>query len=106
MRSFAVTSALLSIATFASAQDLTAVPVTGKLGNATVSTGNPTGVTYIATLPEEPFAYPGPQGNVRGSISATAGPGGEGVTFSVNFSNLPKEGGQFSEYNSPSSGSI
>lgn len=93
MRSFAITSALLSIATIASAQNSTVAPATGKLGNAIVSTGNPSGVTYVATFPEEAFAYPGPQGNVKGSISATAGPNGEGVTFSVNFSNLPKSGG-------------
>jgi hypothetical protein len=97
MRTFAVSSALLSIASLASAQSST-VPVTGKLGNATVSMGNPRGVTYIATLPENAFSYPGPQGNVKGYISATAGPDGTGVTFNVNFSNLPATGGQFSTF--------
>jgi hypothetical protein len=96
MRSFAISSALLSIATIASAQNLTAVPVTGLLGNATVTTNNPK-VTYVATFPEQFWSYPGPQGNVRGSVVATAGPNGQGVAFTVNFSNLPASGGPFRE---------
>lgn len=95
MRSFAITSALVSIASIASAQS-TGTPITGKLGNATVATGNPARVTYVATLPANAFSYPGPQGNVKGSISATAGVDGTGVVFNVNFSNLPKSGGPFS----------
>lgn len=94
MRSFAVSSALLSAISLASAQNLTATPVTGLLGNATVTTDNPD-VTYVATFPEDAWSYPGPKGNVQGSIQASAGPGGEGVQFTVNFANLPEAGAPF-----------
>ena len=94
MRSFAVSSALLSVFTLAAAQNLTANPVTGLLGDAKVTTGNPD-VTYVATFPANAFSYPGPKGNVKGTVTAKAGPGGEGVEFTVNFSNLPDAGGPF-----------
>jgi len=94
MRSFAVSSALLSVFTLAAAQNLTANPVTGLLGDAQVTTGNPD-VTYVATFPANAFSYPGPKGNVKGTVTAKAGPGGEGVEFTVNFSNLPDAGGPF-----------
>ena len=74
--------------------------VTGAVGQgvqlADVVTGNPTGVTYVATLPATPFFKSGSlNGNVQGSISAKAGPGGQGVQYDVTFSNIPKEGGPF-----------
>jgi hypothetical protein len=94
MRSFAISSALLSAISLASAQNLTATPVTGLLGNATVTTDNPD-VTYVATFPEDAWSYPGPKGNVQGSVRAVAGPGGEGVQFTVNFANLPEAGAPF-----------
>jgi len=64
---------------------------------ADVVSGNPAGVTYVATLPAQPFFKAGSlQGNVKGSVSAKAGPGGVGVQYDVQFSNIPKEGGPFS----------
>ena len=102
MRAFTISSVLLSTLALVSAQSDT-TPVTGKLGNAPPALGNPAGVVYTATLPEKPFSYPGPQGNVKGSISAVAGPDGVGVTWSVNFSNLPTSGGPFSKLLFPQS---
>lgn len=65
---------------------------------AAVVDSNPEGVTYVATLPVEPFFVAGTlDGNVKGSVSAKAGPGGVGVQFDVEFSNLPSEGGPFSK---------
>lgn len=93
-----INSALLAgamLLTHVAAQSNT-VPVTGLLGNATVVNGNPVGVTYVAELPSTEFFNPqDPRGNVKGSISATAGPNGVGVTFQVSFSNLPTSGGPF-----------
>lgn len=63
---------------------------------APVVEGNPAGVTYVATLPAEPFFMAGSlDGNVEGSVTAKAGPGGRGVQFDVKFSNLPTSGGPF-----------
>ncbi|KAH7031359.1 superoxide dismutase [Microdochium trichocladiopsis] len=63
---------------------------------ADVVSGNPEGVNYVATLPVQPFFKAGSlNGNVKGSVSAKAGPGGVGVQFDVQFSNLPTEGGPF-----------
>lgn len=67
--------------------------------SATQVTGNPADKAFVATLPEEPFWATGTlDGNVKGSVSAKAGPDGVGVTFDVKFSNIPKEGGPFSKY--------
>lgn len=67
--------------------------------SATQVTGNPADKAFVATLPEEPFWATGTlDGNVKGSVSAKAGPDGVGVTFDVQFSNIPKEGGPFSKY--------
>ncbi|KAH6898636.1 superoxide dismutase [Thelonectria olida] len=64
--------------------------------NAEPVTDNPVGVTYKATLPDEPFfKLSGLEGNVKGYISAVANKDGDGVDFSVILSNLPKEGGPF-----------
>ncbi len=68
-------------------------------GNATVAVNNPTDVAYVATIPSAAFdaaAFP-EGGNIKGSIWAQARPDGIGVVFKVNFSNLPKTGGPFSE---------
>ncbi|KAK1974383.1 superoxide dismutase [Colletotrichum cereale] len=65
------------------------------LGDALVVT-NPQGVIYEAKLPEMPFFKQGSlNGNVRGSIVAMTAPDGNGVKFTVGFSNLPNEGGPF-----------
>ncbi|KAI2621414.1 superoxide dismutase [Hypomontagnella submonticulosa] len=68
---------------------------TGKLGDAPITTGNPVGKIAVATLPEEAFWKGSLDGNVKGSVTAKAGPGGQGIDYSVSFSNLPKEGGTF-----------
>lgn len=82
------------------AMSVNAQEVTGQLGDAKIVTNNPAGVVYEAHLPETAFtkgsAY-AEGGNVKGFISATASPDGVGVVFTVKFSNLPKEGGPFSE---------
>ena len=89
---FTVAAVLLS---FAVAQSDT-VPVTGKLGNASVITNNPPGVVYTAKLPEKAFANL--ESNIKGSISAVADANGIGVLFTVDFSNFPKTGGPFRKY--------
>lgn len=72
-------------------------PVTGLLGNATVVTGNPVGVWYMATLTDTEFFNPDdPRGNIKGSVIATAHPDGVGVDFQVTFANLPTSGGPVS----------
>jgi len=74
----------------------TTEPVTGILGNATVVEDNPPGLIYTATLPTKQFFNPeDPRGNIKGSVSATANPNGIGVSFNVNFENLPTSGGPF-----------
>ena len=73
------------------------------LGNATVVVNNPPGVVYAGKLPDTAnwkAAYPD-GGNAKGSIAAVANPDGIGVLFKVTFSNLPKEGGPFSEWKLP-----
>lgn len=67
--------------------------------NAEPVTDNPVGVIYKASFPEVPFfKYSGLEGNVKGYVSATANKDGKGVDFSVELSNLPKEGGPFSKF--------
>lgn len=67
--------------------------------DAPVVTGNPQSVEYKATLPKKPFfAGADLAGNVKGSVSAVAAPGGKGVRFRVQFENFPKSGGPFSEF--------
>ena len=58
---------------------------------------NPEGKSFVATLPEEPFWTGSLDGNVKGYVSAKAGPDGVGATFNVKFENIPKEGGPFSK---------
>lgn len=64
--------------------------------DAPVVIDNPQGVEFKASLPKKPFfAGAALVGNVKGSVSATAGPAGKGVRFRVQFENLPKTGGPF-----------
>ena len=74
----------------------TTTPVTGSLGDATVITDNPKGITYIATLP----ASKGPQG----AVTAVASNNGSGVVFNVNVSGFPSTGGPFRKIPTGSSG--
>lgn len=60
-------------------------PVTGQLGDAPVTTNNPAGVTYQAILPNVNTT------GIRGSISGTSGPGGQGVQYNVNFYGFPSQ---------------
>jgi hypothetical protein len=73
---------LLAAASVVSAQSSTVVP-------APLVTGNPTGATYIATLPVKEGSP------LRGAIVAESGPDGAGVKFKVSFSGLPATGGPF-----------
>ena len=59
--------------------------VSGKLGDAPVTMNNPAGVTYQAILPNVATT------SIRGSISGTSGPGGQGVQFIVNFTGFPSQ---------------
>jgi hypothetical protein len=82
----------------ASAMGATGVLAQAPSTNAEVVEGNPADKGYIATLPQDPFFTKGSlNGNVKGYLSARAGPGGVGTVFEVKFSNLPTEGGPFSE---------
>ena len=85
MRSTLILTALSCVG-LAAAQSNT-VPVTGILGNATIVSTNPKGVTYKATLPSI-------AGKPSGSITGVSS-NGTGVAFSVAFSGLPTSGGPF-----------
>jgi hypothetical protein len=63
--------------------------ITGKLGNAQQISNNPQGAVYIAELPTH-------QG-IRGSLVATSA-SVLGTSFTVNFANLPSEGGPFRKF--------
>ncbi|KAI9839845.1 MAG: hypothetical protein M1819_000035 [Sarea resinae] len=80
--------AALSGLAFVGAQSNT-VPVTGLLGNASIVTDNPVGVTYKATLPNKNTT------GIRGSVSGTANSNGTGVVFTVDLSGFPSSGGPF-----------
>ncbi|KAI9764009.1 MAG: hypothetical protein M1840_008957 [Geoglossum simile] len=77
MRSSVVLS-VLSILAVANAQSAT---------DALEVKDNPTGVTYVANLPDN--------GLVRGSVSAVASSDGNGVSFAVSFKGLPSSGGPY-----------
>lgn len=80
----AITLAALSGLALVNAQAPVPVPgVTGKLGDAPITTNNPAGVTYTAFLPERNTT------GVRGYISATSSANGTGVVFNVNLSGFP-----------------
>ena len=69
--------------------------VTGKLGDAKITTNNPAGVTYTATLPNSNST------GIRGYISATSNTNGTGVKFNVNLFGFPSASlGPFREYSS------
>ncbi|KKZ65555.1 hypothetical protein EMCG_08628 [[Emmonsia] crescens] len=53
--------------------------------SAPVTENNPPGVIYAATLLNKTTS------TVRGTINATAGPGGRGVIFNVDFFDFPDE---------------
>lgn len=96
MYSATIYSALVvALSAFVGAQNTT----TGALGDAAVVKNNPLGVVYTATLPETRFfKASGLAGNVKGSVSAVANPDGVGVSFKVDFSNLPTSGGPFRKF--------
>jgi len=64
-------------------------PVTGSLGNATVSTNNPEGAYYIAVLPNLENT------NIRGAVVASTTPDRTGVSFQVTLNGFPTDGGPF-----------
>ncbi|KAI8964400.1 superoxide dismutase [Daldinia sp. FL1419] len=88
-------SSIISLSAVGAAGVLAQNNVTGQLGDATATTGNPIGKQAVATLPEQPFWKGSLNGNVRGSVLAKSGVNGEGVDYEVSFSNLPQEGGPF-----------
>ena len=89
----ASTAFVLSGLVLVNAQSPPVPGVTGQLGDAAVASGNPSGVTYTATLPDRPST------NIRGYISASSNADGNGVTFSVNFYGFPSESlGPFREW--------
>jgi len=72
---------------------------TGALGNAIVVSTNPVGVIYTATLPvTQAFKPEAGRGSTKGVISATAGPNGLGVSYTITISNLPTSGGPFRQF--------
>ena len=92
----AIISVFLAVLLTLAGAQTTTNPVTGTLGNASVVEDNPPGPIYVANLPTKEFFNPDdPRGNIKGSVSATANPNGIGVSFQVNFENLPTSGGPF-----------
>jgi hypothetical protein len=73
---------------FASIPSALAAAATGKLGDAVKYINDPPGSAYIAAFP--------PGHPVQGGIIATSAEGA-GTQFTVNFANLPAEGGPFCE---------
>jgi hypothetical protein len=102
MFSISIYSGLMAALFTSVGAQTTTVPVTGILGNATVLSNNPVGAVYTASLPAERFfTASGLDGNIKGSISATANPDGVGVSFTVDLSNFPASGGPFRMLSSP-----
>lgn len=101
MRSFTVASALLSFAAIGTQAQtlingtLSGLPVpgtTGKLGNASIVTGNPSGVTYTAILPNSNTT------GIRGYVAGTSNANGTGVNFNINLYGFPDQSlGPFSK---------
>jgi len=100
MRTAAATSALLSFAVIGTQAAINGtingpiVPgTTGKLGNASVVTTNPVGVTYTAILPDSP------KSSIRGYVAGTSNANGTGVNFNINIYGLPDPSlGPFSKF--------
>ncbi|EOA82166.1 Cell surface superoxide dismutase [Exserohilum turcicum] len=63
--------------------------VTAQTSNAPVTTDNPAGAKYVATLPTKDGS------SLAGSIEGSTADGGKGVRFNVHFSGLPATGGPF-----------
>lgn len=59
--------------------------------DAQVTTDNPMGPVYIATLPETDST------TIRGSVTASAGTDGKGVVFAISFSGLADDGAPYGE---------
>ncbi|GAB7343149.1 hypothetical protein MBLNU457_1224t1 [Dothideomycetes sp. NU457] len=101
MRSTTVTALLLGAAISVTAQSNT-TPITGTLGNATITTDNPAGAAYVATLPNLATT------NIRGAVTASTNAGNTGVSFQVTLDGFPTEGGPFiyhiHEYRVPANG--
>jgi len=90
MRTTTAASALLSFAVIGAQAlingtiDGPIVPgTTGKLGNASIVTDNPVGVTYTALLPDTP------KSGIRGYVAGTSNANGTGVNFNINIYGLP-----------------
>ncbi|KAF4123924.1 Copper/zinc superoxide dismutase (SODC) [Geosmithia morbida] len=64
-------------------------------GSAVATSDNPTDAVYTASTEEAFFADAALPGTLAGSIVAQTPRDGRGVTFDVNFDNLPSEGGPF-----------
>ena len=82
-------STLLLAASISVAAQSSTTPVTGILGNATITTNNPAGVAYVATLPNLANT------NIRGAVVASTNAGNTGVSLQVTLDGFPTEGGPF-----------
>lgn len=71
-----------------SAQSAT-IPVTGILGNASETQGDPDSAQYIATFPDSDVS------TIRGTVVFDSAVDGNGVSVSVAISGLPSSGGPF-----------
>ena len=71
------------------AGSMLAVGLAAAQQEAPVTTDNPVGPVYIATLPETEST------TIRGSVSASADTDGKGVVFAISFSGLPAEGAPY-----------
>ncbi|KAK4936601.1 Cell surface superoxide dismutase [Cu-Zn] 4, partial [Elasticomyces elasticus] len=86
MRAPTVLAALAAVG-FAKAQSTT-VPVTGLLGNATMSQGEPDGATYVATFPDSTSSSSNSSGavaTVRGSVIVATNPSGNGTSIQISL---------------------
>lgn len=84
----AIALAALSGLALVNAQAPVVPGTTGKLGNALITTKNPAGVTYTATLPNSNKT------TIRGYVSATSNANGTGVIFNVNLFGFTNTGSQ------------
>ncbi|MCJ1314132.1 hypothetical protein MMC25_007812 [Agyrium rufum] len=75
----------LSALSLTTAQSTIIPGTTGKLGNASITTSNPIGVTYQAFLPDSNTT------TLRGYIAGTSNSNGTGVNYNINFYGFPSE---------------
>ena len=68
---------------------LAAASIVSAQSNAPVTTNNPAGAKYVATLPKKAGS------NLSGYIEGASGENGKGVRFNVHFDGLPSTGGPF-----------